>query len=585
MRIFTGDPKAPRQDASAKSAAKPAAKPAAKSAGKSAAKSALPGPTGFGESHATDAPDPGVARFGYDFGRIPVYPDPVVAAAERGTSGYGAPYPFGAQIQSGFGRHDIGQVRAHTGSRAAAAARAIGARAFAYGDQIAFDGAPDLHTAAHEAAHVVQQRAGVQLKDDQGRPGDAFERHADAVADRIVGRQSAEALLDTMNGSRTAAVQRRVVQRKEKTKYGEFDTTKYADLGSPGSETGVDIELTFEPGNNVDAEKIGLTQSVRSELAGAAVAIDPARHKRLVPSGTGAGREIDRHTGSAFANPIYATDVPGAKDKLGDTPMLGHGQWGWHYTDKAGKAQHQTAILKDTPSLGGPSNNSEQVFETAALAAEGKQSGTYMGSVEWGWRIDAAGKFTRLPLKKISDGAPSAGFMAAAEQWNRWTTRGTIKTTPDPTNVYDAAYSVAFTVAKDIEVQVTDTYMHSNEIYNGVTIQSGKEKGKAGRIKTNDMRDTGGGRATIALPIQRVSTVVAPIPRAGADLVSGRDPGSSVLATLATGTTVTIRDENPPWVNIEVEVDTTQAGVTLSSGTTADIAGMVRGYIARDCVR
>jgi hypothetical protein len=522
-----------------------------------------------------------MARFGHDFGRIAVYPDPVVQAAERGTSGYGAPYPFRAQIQSGFGRHDIGRVRAHTGSRAAAAARAIGARAFAYGDQVAFDGAPDLHTAAHEAAHVVQQRAGVQLKDDQGTPGDAFERHADAVADRIVGRQSAEALLDTMHASRAAAVQRRVVQRKETTKYGDFDTTKYDALGSAGSETGVDIELTFEPGANVDAEKIGLTQSVRSALAGAAVAIDPARHKRLAPSGTGAGREIDRSTGSAFANPIYATNVPAAKDKLGDTPMLGHGQWGWHYTDKAGKAQHQKAILKDRPSLGGPSNNSEQVFETAALAAEGKQSGTYMGSVEWGWRIDAAGKFTKLPLKKISDGVPTADFMAAAEQWNRWTTQGTIKTTPDPTNVYDAAYSVAFTVAKDVEVQVTDTYMHSNEVYNGVTIQSGKEKGKAGRIKTNEMRDTGGGRATIDLPIQRVSTIRAPVPMARVDLKSGRYPQSSVLATLDHGTNVTIRDESGPWLTSEVEVDTTKPGVTLSGGTTADIAGMVRGFVSR----
>ena len=54
------------------------------------------------------------------------------------------------------------------------------------------------------------------------------------------------------------------VQRKETTKYGDFDTTKYDNLGAPGSEVGVDIELTFEPGANVDATKIGLTKPIIS---------------------------------------------------------------------------------------------------------------------------------------------------------------------------------------------------------------------------------------------------------------------------------------------------------------------------------
>jgi hypothetical protein len=558
LAVRTVDSKTPRQDTSARSA--------------------LTGPTGFEKSHAADAPNPGLARFGYDFSRIPVHP--VVQAAERGTRGSGAPYPFRAQIQSGFGRHDIGQVRAHAGSRAAAAARAIGARAFAYGDRVAFDGAPDLHTAAHEAAHVVQQRAGVQLKDDQGSPGDAFERHADAVADRIVRRQSAEALLDTMNASRAAAVQRPAVQRVPvPTKYGDFDTTTYKAIGPAGHEYGVEIELTFEPGANVDAKKIGLTQSVRSALAGTAVAIEPARHKRL--SGTGAGREIDRTTAGAYGNPLYAADAPGATDKLGDTPTVASwGQHGWHYTDSAGTPQHQKGILKDSPAMGGSVR--EQVFETAALAVEGTQSGTYMGSVEWGWRVDAAGAFTKLPLRKTADGVPTAGFMAAAKQWNKWTTAGTIKTTPDPTNVYDAAYSLAFTVAKDTEVTVGNGRVHADAHYNEVTIRSGSKTGSTGRIKTNDMRDVGGGRATIDLPIQRTSTIKAATPGGQVNLRSAAGTGSAVRATLADGVSVTIRNETGPWIS--VEVDTTQAGVTLSSGTTADIAGMVRGFVSRDLV-
>src|SRR5690242_21119787 len=40
----------------------------------------------------------------------------------------------------------------------------LGSTAYAKGNSIAFAGTPDLHTAAHEAAHVVQQHGGVQLK-------------------------------------------------------------------------------------------------------------------------------------------------------------------------------------------------------------------------------------------------------------------------------------------------------------------------------------------------------------------------------------------------------------------------------------
>src|SRR5262249_23052070 len=67
---------------------------------------------------------------------------------------------------------------------------------FAVGNAVAFDGAPDLHTAAHEAAHVVQQRGGVQLKGGVNEAGDEHEQHANQVADRVVAGSSAEDLLD-----------------------------------------------------------------------------------------------------------------------------------------------------------------------------------------------------------------------------------------------------------------------------------------------------------------------------------------------------------------------------------------------------
>jgi hypothetical protein len=72
----------------------------------------------------------------------------------------------------------------------------MGAAAFTTGNHVAFAGSPDLRTAAHEAAHVVQQRGGVQLSGGVGAVGDRYEQHADAVAGLVVQGRSAERLLD-----------------------------------------------------------------------------------------------------------------------------------------------------------------------------------------------------------------------------------------------------------------------------------------------------------------------------------------------------------------------------------------------------
>ncbi|HET9623306.1 MAG TPA: DUF4157 domain-containing protein [Kofleriaceae bacterium] len=91
-------------------------------------------------------------------------------------------------------------VKAHTGSDAAASARDMGAQAYATGDHVVLGDTTDLHTVAHEAAHIVQQRAGVHLRGGVGAVGDPYERHADAVADQVVQGKSAEALLDQYAG-------------------------------------------------------------------------------------------------------------------------------------------------------------------------------------------------------------------------------------------------------------------------------------------------------------------------------------------------------------------------------------------------
>ncbi|NUQ77770.1 MAG: DUF4157 domain-containing protein [Polyangiaceae bacterium] len=126
-------------------------------------------------------------------------------AAARGIRGSGGPLPHGDAIQRAFGHHDISGVRAHVGSEAAEASMDMGAAAFATGNHVAFAGTPDLYTAAHEAAHVVQQQGevGVHLKGGVGEVGDPYERHADAVADRVASGLSAESLLDQYAGPST----------------------------------------------------------------------------------------------------------------------------------------------------------------------------------------------------------------------------------------------------------------------------------------------------------------------------------------------------------------------------------------------
>lgn len=125
-------------------------------------------------------------------------------AAKVGLRGTSGKLPHLDTIQRSFGRHDVTGVVAHTGAQAAAGAHAMGAAAFTTGNHVAFARTADLRTAAHEAAHIVQQRAGVQLSGGVGQVGDRYERHADAVAESVIQGRSAEPLLDAHAGTADA---------------------------------------------------------------------------------------------------------------------------------------------------------------------------------------------------------------------------------------------------------------------------------------------------------------------------------------------------------------------------------------------
>ena len=145
-------------------------------------------------------------------------------------------------------------MQAHTGPDAAASAQAMGADAYATADHVVLGRGADLHTVAHEAAHVVQQRGGVQLKGGVGAAGDTYERHADAVADRVVAGQSAEDLLD-QGAVSSAPRTTQAVQRKE----GKDDAKI---LEHQASLKGTDVEIPALEGallaTRKEAVKLGL---------------------------------------------------------------------------------------------------------------------------------------------------------------------------------------------------------------------------------------------------------------------------------------------------------------------------------------
>lgn len=220
------------------------------------------------------------------------------------------------------------------------------------------------------------------------------------------------------------------------TSGGEWSTDKYDLLRDTHPSTGplpasvglrgAEIELRFKPGPTVDAETIGLTQSVISFVnnapsmtpSQAAVAIPAGQAK---PAGTGPGETdetaaIDRASG--FNNPIYAVDNPASTSLSDPSTDPGWGQHAFHFKDATRALKQQDGLLKDAPARTGAHKDSRHMFETTAVATKGAQSGTYYGSVRWGWRTDAGGAFTKVPLAKVSDGVPSSTFMKAAELWN-----------------------------------------------------------------------------------------------------------------------------------------------------------------------
>lgn len=454
------------------------------------------------------------------------------STAARGTQAPGKTFPFLNLIQRAFGRHDVSHARAHEGSSATSAAKTMGAIAYTTGHHVAFATAPDLHTAAHEAAHIVQQRAGVRLAGHVSKVGDVYERHADRVADRVVRGQSSEELLDMFapqscpsQVARPPVVQcKKVPEKVDADDFGQFETTKF----QPLNDSGVDIVLMFHPNKDkADATKIALTQSVKATTAAnTAYAISPTTAKRMVAGKQGRGYTID--ASGATNNPIYFdTKNLGPQDELKDTPesevpgqraQLGSNtnyELGYCFREKPDDADKKvhSAGISDKPQ-GIKRKGHGMMFETAALAIDGIDKGQYYGSVKWGYKIGGTKANPKVEAKdtfdisRASKGTPTANFIEAAKLWNVSTTMGTLEVNPTAGGNKRDAYveSVQGTgpkrLAKGTKLKLVRVVKGSSEgvIEAEVLDASGQSSGTIVRIYVADVKDPGSGTPNKPLP-------------------------------------------------------------------------------------
>ncbi|RCJ29429.1 hypothetical protein A6770_22115 [Nostoc minutum NIES-26] len=147
-------------------------------------------------------------------------------------------------MESRFG-HDFSRVRVHTDAKAADSAKAVNALAYTVGQNIVFDKgqyAPETITGkkliAHELTHTVQQQ-GVNSTSQSiagiNQPGDAAEREADQVTERMIPGDFLSSTANVADGvlQRMASTRRLMIQRKEGSP--ETKKTSAKDKGGKGS--------------------------------------------------------------------------------------------------------------------------------------------------------------------------------------------------------------------------------------------------------------------------------------------------------------------------------------------------------------
>ncbi|ANH69922.1 hypothetical protein ABE85_24220 [Mitsuaria sp. 7] len=265
------------------------------------------------------------------------------------------------------------------------------------------------------------------------------------------------ALAETIDGSIRQSAQRkriaqlfgpRVLQRQVQTNGGTFKAATYEAKNltagsddSPQTVAGAHIKLDFLPNDTISAmaeqvERIGLIQTVKTLKAtrdDPAVAATPdtppgnplKEQFKLTAEEGDLGRGIDKYDthpddGEPQVSPLYASRN---KDRLYPEQLK-------HAAAGADLGAHWNRLVRDAPAqiydspqvvLEFPAQAWSMSFEVAALVTEGKLTGTYLGSIAWGWEkpSNQDARLVPAPIAMVSAGVPSLPFMAAGTKWNQ----------------------------------------------------------------------------------------------------------------------------------------------------------------------
>ncbi len=478
---------------------------------------------------------------------------------------------------------DFEGVKVHTGPHAIQLSRAINAKAFTYGNDVYFNegqynpnSSQGKHLLAHELTHTVQQGASPQVQT----------KEAGGIHHSVVQRTPMAKKMIQKTDGETA-----------NTAYGHFEAVSYHPVTSiaTGQKVGTEMYLKFHPGANVDAESIGLVQTATVISKGSEYATRTGGQyaKRSATEGPGTNTFIDRLEGNP--NPVYGTgDTPDADkpaddlDSYPDAPPEKVESWqipsleswskvrgvkynpdkptkkGYFYEKEGVEQGPETAELYDVPLDLKITNNSERIFETAAIALKGSQKGTYYGSVRWGWKKDNAGAFSVEPLTTVSEAVPTDDFLTAAKIWNSAAEDVEMETNKEDVSIKTAANSlIELAVVPDAGTKMTMKGYGTSEgkKYYAVTIP--EILGTAvGLINIDDVNWVNKGRDTVDLPVTEVYTV-----NEATTLDSGIPEEQGNGTALPAGTRVTMVDEAPPdHLEGYVKVKVGQGDLTLKSG-------------------
>jgi hypothetical protein len=207
------------------------------------------------------------------------------SAVDRASSASGSALPDDVRLKfESCLDTDLSGVRVHTGAESAQATQAVGARAYATGQDIHFaPGQYDPHSTAgqhllaHEVAHTVQQSGGTvsagapQYKLEVSTPGDTHEVEADRAADAMVAGKSA--VVSTVDG-----IQRKIARDFDK------DMKDAGDASSDAEQKDMKVQVIMGHTTSADQSE---AQAILGKIAAAEAAV--TRHPKAQVTGGGLG--------------------------------------------------------------------------------------------------------------------------------------------------------------------------------------------------------------------------------------------------------------------------------------------------------